>query len=140
MYSNNTIGLLRRLASIFYDCLLLFSLLFFGSFLALPFTSGEAIPSDNLIYPISLFCGCYFYFVWQWVKGGQTLGMRAWRCRLMQVHGNRPSWHSASVRFLLAIISWTVFGMGYWMALFRDDRKTFHDLYSNTYLILEPRD
>ena len=140
MSLNSYIGLCRRFASVFYDGLLLFSLLFVGSFFVLPFTGGKAVPSDNVIYPVCLFAFCYYYFVWQWIKGGQTLGMRAWRCRLVQQDGQMISWSAASTRFFLAILSWIMLGAGYWMALFRRDRKTFHDLYSNTYLIIEAKD
>ncbi len=140
MSLNAHIGLLRRLASIFYDGLLLFSLLFVCSFFVLPFTGGEAIPSDNWVYPLILLAACFFFFTWQWVKGGQTLGMRAWQCRLVQQDKQNVSWSAASSRFFLAIVSWAVLGAGYWMAWFRSDRKTFHDLYSHTYLIRVSKD
>lgn len=140
MSLNIQIGLLRRLASIFYDGLLLFSVLFVGSFLVLPFTGGEAIPSDNLFYPLCLLVVSFLFFTWQWVKGGQTLGMRAWRCRLVQQDNQTISWSAASIRFFLALISWAILGAGFWMAVLRRDGKTLHDLFSNTYLIKEPKE
>ena len=126
---------LRRLACMFYDGLLLFSLLFVGSFLILPFTGGEAIASDNLLYPVLLFIAVYFYFTWQWIRGGQTLGMRAWRCQLVGEDTQSVNWLKASKRFFLSFISWLIIGVGFVMVLFRQDNKALHDLYSGTLLI-----
>lgn len=128
-------SLLRRLACIFYDVLLLFSLLFVGSFLVLPFTGGEAVASDNLFYPLLLFLGCYLYFTWQWIHGGQTLGMRAWHCQVIIDDNSPVNWLNGSKRFFLSLLSWCFLGLGFLMAIFRDDNKTFHDIYSGTVLI-----
>ena len=131
-------GFFRRLACIFYDALLLFSLLFVGSFLILPLTGGEAVSSDNQLYPLILFIGAYFYFVWQWIHGGQTLGMRAWRCKVVNINGQTVDWVSASKRFFLALMSWLIIGIGFIMVLFRQDRKALHDLFSGTLIITNP--
>ncbi len=130
----------RRLASAFYDGLILFSLLFISSFLVLPFTGGKAVASDNLIYPACLFLATYLYFVWQWTHGGHTLGMRAWQCRLETEDSIIVSWKSASLRFLLSIFSWALFGLGFIWALFDKENLTFHDRFSNTLLIMKPHE
>lgn len=140
MIEKSNCKLIRRLACIFYDSLLLFSLIFVGSFFALPFTGGEAISSDNLLYPFILMLATYYYFVWQWVRGGQTLGMRAWQCKLEEDTHTQVSWKHASIRFFLAIFSWLVFAAGFFMAVFRQDNKTFHDLYSRTVLVHKPHE
>lgn len=122
----------------FYDALLLFSLLFVGSFLVLPFTSGEAVASDNVIYPSMLFAACYGYFVWQWMHGGQTLGMRAWQCRVEANDHQALSLRAATLRFFLAVLSLALLGLGVFMALTRKDNMALHDLYSDTRLVYIP--
>ena len=138
MNTKSVCPLPRRIASMLYDSLLLFSLLFVASFLVLPFTGGKAVSSDNLVYPVGLLLVTYLYFVWQWTHGGQTLGMRAWQCRLEQNDCIKVSWKCASIRFFLSIISLLPFGLGFIWALLQKENKTFHDQFSNTQLILKP--
>lgn len=128
-------GLLRRLLAILYDSLLLFSLLFCATLILLPATGGKAFASNNHLYHLYLFGCSYLYFVWQWVRGGQTLGMKAWRIRLMTIDNHSIGWKLASLRFLLAVISWLTFGAGFlWIYLDRD-ALAFHDRFSGTKLI-----
>ena len=136
MNNNKPCSLIRRLACILYDSLLLFSILFVASFLVLPFTAGEAVASTNQIYPALLLLASYGYFVWQWTRGGQTLGMRAWRCQVQAQHQVNISMREASLRFVLAIFSWLILGLGFLIAWFRRDKKTLHDLGSGTRLVI----
>ena len=127
--------LLRRFAAIFYDSLLLLSLWFFATLILLPFSSGEAISSDNLVYPLYLYSIGYLYFAWQWIHGGQTLGMRAWHIKLVADNQAAVTWRNTLSRYLLATLSFLVFGMGYFLALQDGKRMTLHDRYSRTYLL-----
>ena len=54
----NTCSFLRRLGAILYDCILLGSVLFFGTFLLMPLY-GSAIESDSIFYPIYLMIIAY---------------------------------------------------------------------------------
>ena len=77
-------SMFKRLASIFYDSLCLFSLFFLATLILIFFTKGESITSNNIAYDLFLALITYLYFVWQWTHGGQTLGMRSWKIRLYQ--------------------------------------------------------
>lgn len=131
-------GLLRRLAAIFYDTLLLFSVLFFATFLVLPFTRGEAVSPHHPLYTTYLFLIAFFYFAWPWVRSGQTLGMRAWRIRVQQYDGSGLTWRHALLRFLAAIASWAVLGLGFLWSLIDKDGMTWHDRFSETCLVVLP--
>ncbi|MEE9160976.1 MAG: RDD family protein [Gammaproteobacteria bacterium] len=126
----------KRLASIFYDSLCLFSLFFLATLILIFFTKGESIASNNIAYDLFLALITYLYFVWQWVNGGQTLGMRSWKIRLYQDDERPVSWLRASSRFVLASLSFITLGMGFIWALFDANRLTFHDRYSRTLLLL----
>ena len=139
MKHKSACSLFRRLACIVYDSLLLLSVLFVGSFLVLPFTGGQAVSSDNLVYPLILFLASYGYFVWQWCRGGQTLGMRAWRCQLQQQQQVPVTAGRASLRFFSAIFSWLTLGLGFLPAVFRRDNRVMHDLFSGTVLVHLPK-
>jgi len=126
----------NRLAAIFYDVMLLFSLLFaLTLFLILPFNQGNAVGSGNLLYQAILFLLTYIYFVWHWTHGGQTLGMRAWKIRLVSMDNAPVNKGQASLRFLLAMISILCLGLGFAWAIFTPDRQTWHDRFSRTCLV-----
>lgn len=125
----------RRFLAILYDCLLLSSVLFLGTVTLLPLTGGAAIHSGNPFYSTYLLALSYGYFVWQWVHGGQTLGMRAWRVSLQRPDGGRPGWSEASIRFTAALCSWLPAGLGFAWALFDRDSLALHDRLSKTRLI-----
>ena len=105
-------GLLRRLAALFYDFLLVIALAFVATFAMLPLTRGEAILSSTQgmvghIYRAILLLVVFAYFGWCWTRSGQTLGMKAWRIRLEAVDGSRLNWADAVVRFSLgAAMAW----------------------------------
>ena len=136
--SNQVPGLLRRLAAMLYDSLLLFATLYFATLILLPFNSGEAITPQPL-YTLYLFAVSFLYFAWAWTRGGQTLGMRAWRLRLVRRDGLPVTWGLAALRFLAALLSWAVAGAGFLWVLVDSDRLSWHDRLSATHLILEPR-
>ena len=80
-------GLLRRLAALAYDLLLVIAVAFVATFAMLPLTGGEAILTSTQgpvghLYHAVLLLAVFAYFGWCWTQSGQTLGMKAWRIRL----------------------------------------------------------
>jgi uncharacterized RDD family membrane protein YckC len=132
-------GLLRRLAAILYDALLLVAVLFIATALVLPLTGGEAVPRGNPYYAAYLLSVCFLFFAWFWTHGGQTLGMRAWKIRVQQTDGDGITWLQALVRFSVATISWLALGMGFFWMLIDRDKMTWHDRFSDTVLVLIKR-
>ena len=131
-----TCSLLRRVAAIFYDSILLSAVLFFSTLIILPFTHGQAITSGNIPFNIYVLLISCLYFTWQWQHGGQTLGMLAWKIKLVDTSAQNVSWGKATMRFLLAIISLVCFGAGFIWSIFDHEKLAFHDRYSGTRLIL----
>lgn len=132
-------GLLRRLAAAFYDALLLFSVLFFGTVLILPAYGGHAVPPGDPLYSAYLLGLAGVYFGWFWTHGGQTPGMKPWRMRLRDARGGGLGWGTALLRFAAAMLSWLPCGAGFlWSAL---DRRglTWHDRLSGSWPVVEPR-
>jgi uncharacterized RDD family membrane protein YckC len=122
----------------FYDTLLLFSVLFFATFLVLPLTGGRAIGPHHPLYTAYLLSIAFLYFAWPWVHGGQTLGMRAWRIRVQQRSGAPVTWGQALARFVAAIASWLALGLGFLWALVGSERLTWHDRLSETVPVIVP--
>lgn len=99
-------GLVRRLAALFYDLLLVVALAVAATFAMLPLTHGEAIlPSTHgalaHAYQAAWLLAVFAYFGWCWTRSGQTLGMRAWRIALQDTAERRLGWPAAIARFLL---------------------------------------
>lgn len=78
------------------------------------------------------------YFVVSWRRGGQTIGMRAWRLHLVSDDGAPMSQRQAWLRFGMAIISLLALGIGFLWSLFDHDRRCWHDMVSDTRLIRVP--
>lgn len=131
-----TPSLLRRLAAIVYDGLLLLGAEFLLTALVLPLTGGEAIAPGNLLYRTYLLVGTFLFFGGFWTHGGQTLGMRAWRIKVQQANGQMITWLQALLRFGFALVSWLSLGAGFWWALVDKQGKAWHDRLSATELVL----
>lgn len=131
-------GLFRRLFAIFYDGFLLTAILFIVAAIANALNQGNPIEPGNTFYPVFvfiIFILSYLYFAWFWIHGGQTLGMKTWRMQLQSISGNKITWKTSAIRFLCAIVSWSIFGLGFLWALFDKKSRCWHDLASKTVLL-----
>lgn len=127
-----------RLVALIYDLLPLLALWLLTSGLLLlarggtPVTPGSAtaIVVFALLWLVS---GAYATLSWR--RGGQTIGMRPWRLRVVDAQGNDPSWRAVWLRYLVATLSLATFGLGFFWALFDPQRRTWHDLAAGTLLV-----
>ena len=133
-------GLLRRLAAITYDALLVAALLFLATIPFIALRDGEAVEiGDNAIYRAVLALVVYAFFVGFWTRPGRTLGMQSWGLQLETSDGRRPSIGRASVRFFAALLSWAPAGLGFLWQLWDPDRLTWHDRISGTRIVHYPK-
>ena len=135
-------GLLRRLIAIVYDSFLIFALLLLASAivtLSVGLLAGEQASAQlatNPLFRIWLSLIPLFFYLWFWTHGGETLGMRAWRLRIIRKDGRPPELKDALIRLFAACISVFMLGFGFlWMLIDRDN-LTWHDRISRTQLIL----
>jgi len=129
----------RRLGAVIYDALLLVALLMLGSFLYVPVV-GDMLPAPlgRALYQIFLLAISFFYFTGFWVHGGQTLGLRTWKLRLVAHDGSSVTWPQAARRFALASVSWLCFGLGFLWVLVDREKLAWHDRFSGTRLVRLP--
>jgi uncharacterized RDD family membrane protein YckC len=118
-----------------YDTLLLWATLFFATALVLLFRH-QAIQAGSSLYRSYLLLCAFGYFAWQWLHGGRTIGMRAWRIRLISVRGARPTWTQAALRFIGGALSWLLLGGGFIWAARDPERRGLPDLLSGTRLVV----
>lgn len=133
-------GFLRRLAVILYDILLLIALLFVATALLLPLNAGEAFTAQQFYFPLYLLLVSFFFYAWFWTHGGQTLGLRAWKLKVLTLDRQPVSWKQAAFRFIFALFSWLCFGLGFWWILIDKDRRSWHDRLSKTALFFDKPD
>lgn len=129
----------RRLASMFYESLLLVGVLFIG-FLLPHVTLGIGLqillPTGWLYVHILLLLGSYF--LWNWHRNGRTLAMQTWKLRLVSITGEAPTPGQLMTRFMLAWPSILFFGAGLIWAVFDRDRQFLHDRIAGTRLVFVP--
>ena len=133
-------GLLRRLAAIAYDSLLVGAVLFLVTIPFIAVRGGEPVEiGDNLSYRLALVIVIYTFFVGFWTRSGRTLGMQSWGLQLETPGGSRPTLATASLRFIAAIVSWAPLGLGFLWQLWDRDGLTWHDRISGTHLVYYPK-
>lgn len=118
----------------FYDGLLSVALMFIASAMAVALNDGTAIPAGDIGFRALLLAVPFPYFGWCWTRGGQTLGMRAWRLRLQAMDGSGITWGRALLRYLAALGSWAAFGLGF-LWLLGPARLSWHDRLSRTRIV-----
>ena len=123
-------GLLRRLAAMVYDGLLVLALWLITLLAMVVANGGEAV--FGALVQTTLFLEAFVFFAWFWLRAGQTAGMRAWRLRLVSNDGGGITLHQATVRFFAALIALGALGLGYWWALFDRQNRTWPDLWSGS--------
>ena len=135
----------RRLAAIAYDTLLLIALWFATAALLLLLSGGQLTAPDRPLWLLAAEQGAlvavtWGFFVWFWTHGGQTLGMRAWRLKLVTEYGGPVSLPAANRRLLAAVLSFGAAGLGFIWILLDRERCAWHDRLSGTRVIVLPKD
>jgi uncharacterized RDD family membrane protein YckC len=142
-------GLLRRLAALLYDAFLVAAIWMALGF-AMQFVVGPntnhlvdgQVQTDPVIGAI-LFVGevvsAAGFYIWFWMRTGQTLGMLAWRIKAVSSDGSLMSLKQALLRFVIAWPSFFCFGIGYLWHYLDKHGNTIHDILSGTQVIVVPK-
>jgi uncharacterized RDD family membrane protein YckC len=118
-----------------YDTVILLGVLVLASAVALPFGDAQKTALHDFWFTLWLLLVCFAYFGICWHYGGMTVGMRAWKIRLISSKTQTISWPSCLLRFLVALLSLSVLGLGILWALVDPKNRTWHDLAAKTLLI-----
>lgn len=140
------VSLLRRLGAMFYDFMLIgATVMIVGGIINTIVSQVLGLPEipprstlANLLFLLEILM-IYGLLGWFWTHGGQTLGMRAWKIKVVTFDNMPLNWQQTTVRFIVSIISLLAFGAGFIIALFDPEKMTWHDRYSRTKLIFAPR-
>jgi uncharacterized RDD family membrane protein YckC len=133
-------GFGRRLAALIYDLFLLAALLMVFTGGALFFTHGAAVLPTTAgawvyVYRAGLVLIVACYYVLNWLRSGQTLGMRAWRLRVVSNSGNPVAFKAAALRAVLGALAWAPAALGVLWLYLDKDRLALHDRLSMTRVV-----
>lgn len=135
-------GVLRRLGAMLYDALIVIAVLALATFPFIPFLDGR------VLVPREVGALAYAYWVWElvvigaffgyfWTTRGQTVGMLAWRLKVVRADGARLTWRDALLRLAGACVSAAALGLGYFWIWVDRDHCAWHDRWSGTRVIVQ---
>lgn len=133
--TSNSPSLFRYLAVIIYDMFLLFGLLLFITVIASFLNNGNPPSSDNLVYRLFLLASIIFFYHYSWRKSGQTLGMKAWKVKLVTLDNKPISFGQSILRMTLGLANIVTICLGYFWKYTNTSRLTLMDVFSKTKLI-----
>lgn len=128
-----------RLLAMTYDLFVLLAIWFVTSGLELLAVGGRT--SDELgawakwLLLALLWLATGAYFVVSWRRGGHTVGMRAWRLKVLSEDGRVASWPALAARYAMAGLSLFAGGLGFVWTLIDSEHRAWHDIVSHTRLV-----
>ena len=140
-------SVLRRCAAIVYDAFILaaISMAYGALVLMLQVVFFDIGPGDyqptvggplfQLGWLLSL-AAFYFYF---WRRSGQTIGMQAWRLKLVNRTGAIATSEQCLLRVLISPVTLLLFGLGYIWCLFDKRGDALQDILTKTRVVKLPK-
>ena len=137
MISGTSAGFGRRFAALLYDAVLLAALLMAYTAAASIFTHGAALLPETVgawayIYRSGLLGVIAGYYLINWTRSGETLGMRAWHLRAVTDIGKIMPLRAAALRLICSLLAWPPAALGVLWLYADPERLAVHDRLSKT--------
>lgn len=156
-------SLVKRLFATIYDLFPLFGVAFLYTAIAMAILSLQGVDQTHLttemvgediimradnefqpalhgpIFRIGLGLTLLGFYSLFWMRSGQTLGMQAWRLKLVTQSGEPLKLSKVVIRALLGVPALLLFGLGYLWILFNPKRLAVHDLVTGTRVVQLPK-
>lgn len=132
----NKISVFKRVACVLYESMLVFAILFVAGIVYRAIFGDPITDLQRHIFFIYSWLIAGAYFVFCWVKSGQTLAMQTWRIQLISQDGSTLSVLQAMQRYLLASL---FFGISFLWAVFDRDGLYLHDRFTGGRLRALPK-
>lgn len=141
----------RRVAAMLYDSLLVLALVFLVAFINLGIQiliygerqlmqmTQQGHTLDGLPFYGVLLVTIYGFFGFFWTRSGQTLGMQAWRIKIINPSGASVTPLQTLVRFTTAFFSLALAGIGLLWVLMDQQKRSWQDISSSTRTVLLPK-
>jgi len=136
-------GLWRHILAMVYDMFLVAPLFMANAFVLVtlfgPTDDASRATVPSWLMQATSFVIVVLFFTLFWRKSGQTLGMQAWRIKLVDSNGQPPSIGQCVARCIVALISFAPLGLGFWWSLVDPSGLRWHDRATGTRLVLLPK-
>lgn len=119
-----------------YDTIIVLGLLLVAAAIASPLDSDNQHALRDPVFTAYLVMVWFFYLSYCWINGGMTIGMRAWRLKLIADDGITINWKFCLVRFLISILAVAAFGLGFIWSLFDKRHRCWQDRASHSGIYL----
>jgi uncharacterized RDD family membrane protein YckC len=132
-------GFGRRFAALIYDGFLLAAVLMIITFVPVIITNQAILPETfgfwAYVYRAVLGAAIAGYYILNWTRSGQTLGMRAWRLRAVTDRGQALHFQAAMLRLVWGVVAWAPAALGVLWLYLDSDHLALHDRLSKTRVI-----
>jgi uncharacterized RDD family membrane protein YckC len=133
-------GFGRRLAALLYDAVLLAALLVIFTSGAVFLNHGVALERASAgawfyLYQAGLVGVVAGYYLINWIRSGQTLGMRAWHLRAVTESGRPLGWKAAALRLSVGALAWAPAALGVLWLYADPEHLALHDRLSRTRVV-----
>jgi len=135
----NSISLFKRIACMLYESILVFAILFVAGVVYRALMGDPHSDFEQHLFFMYSWLIIGVYFVYCWVKSGQTLAMQTWRIQLLGLVGNPLSLGQAVRRYVIASFSLMFFGLGFLWAIFDREGLYLHDRFTGSRLFELPK-
>ena len=127
MYYTYENQIFYRFLAMFYDSFIAVSVAILASF-PYVYLFGNSVPASNFAYKLYLFTIIMLLFAVQWSRGGQTLGMQAWKIKVFDLEKRNLSFARSCLRFVLAMLTGATAISWLWALVDRDSQTLFDRL------------
>ncbi len=126
-------GFFIRIFSLVYDSLAILGIIFSLTLLLVMVNGGTPVAgeiADLIQLLITVLSGPVFYSYFWLANNGQTLGMQAWKIKL--ISEEKLSLRICLLRCAFSTFSFLFFGLGYLYILLNKEKKSLSDVVTNT--------
>lgn len=125
----------RRYGAWVYDGFIVFSVLLLLTAIALLLNRGEDLMPFRWLYLSYLFLCTGLFLSSFWCRSGQTLGMLAWKIKVVDQHYQTLTWQHAFYRYFISLLTTLCGGIGLLWCFIDKEKQSLHDRIAGTKVI-----
>ena len=124
----------KHFAAFIYDVFPIVGILLITSLIVLLLRQGTEVERYSPWFTTILVSEIALYYIYSWKIGGQTLGMRAWKIKIVpnQANQHQLTWKQAITRFFIGLLSTALAGFGLFWKVLSQSKKSWMDLASDS--------
>jgi uncharacterized RDD family membrane protein YckC len=124
----------KHFAAFIYDVFPILGIFLLTSLFVALVRKGDIVEPHTFWFSFLIFFELAGYYIYSWKVGGQTLGMRAWKMKIIpnQVNQATLTWTQAFLRFMVGMVSFLLLGSGLFWKFFTKNNHSWMDNISHS--------